>query len=138
MTDSTVFFVSDGAGITDEAFGNAILAQFEMEPRHVRLPFIDSMDKTHNVVRQINPTAEQEGKLPIVFTTLVYDEVLWLIKSECKAQVLDMFGTFVHPLEEELGIKSNQRVGRFSDISKSRVYNNCIEAINYSLTHDDG
>jgi regulator of PEP synthase PpsR (kinase-PPPase family) len=44
MTNRTVFFVSDGTGITAETFGNAILAQFEMEPRHVRLPFIDSMD----------------------------------------------------------------------------------------------
>jgi [pyruvate, water dikinase]-phosphate phosphotransferase / [pyruvate, water dikinase] kinase len=138
MTNRTVFFVSDGTGITAETFGNAILNQFEMEPRHVRLPFIDTLDKAHSVVRQINHTAEIEGKRPIVFTTLVNDEVLWLIKTECKAQVLDMFGTFVHPLEEELGIKSNHRVGRFSDISKSKVYNDRIEAINYSLAHDDG
>ena len=138
MTHRTVFFVSDGTGITAETFGNAILAQFEMQPRHVRLPFVDTMDKAHHVVRQINHTAEIEGKRPIVFTTLVNDEVLWLIKSECKAQVLDMFGTFVHPLEEELGIKSNHRVGRFSDASKSKAYNERIEAINYSLAHDDG
>ncbi len=138
MTNRTVFFVSDGTGITAETFGNAILAQFEMQPRHVRLPFIDTMDKAHAIVRQINHTAEVEGKRPIVFTTLVNDEVLWLIKTECKAQVLDMFGTFVHPLEEELGIKSNHRVGRFSDISKSKAYNDRIEAINYSLAHDDG
>jgi [pyruvate, water dikinase]-phosphate phosphotransferase / [pyruvate, water dikinase] kinase len=138
MTHRTVFFVSDGTGITAETFGNAILAQFEMQPRHVRLPFVDTMDKAHHVVRQINHTADIEGKRPIVFTTLVNDEVLWLIKSECKAQVLDMFGTFVHPLEEELGIKSNHRVGRFSDASKSKAYNERIEAINYSLAHDDG
>ncbi len=109
-----------------------------MNPRHVRLPFIDTMDKAHNVVRQINHTAELEGKRPIVFTTLVNDEVLGLIKTECRAQVLDMFGTFVHPLEEELGIKSNHRVGRFSDVSKSQAYTDRIEAINYSLAHDDG
>jgi [pyruvate, water dikinase]-phosphate phosphotransferase / [pyruvate, water dikinase] kinase len=138
MTNRTVFFVSDGTGITAETFGNAILRQFEMQPRHVRLPFIDTMDKAHNVVRQINHTAEIEGKRPIVFTTLVNDDVLWLIKTECKAQVLDMFGTFVHPLEEELGIKSNHRVGRFSDVSKSQAYTDRIEAINYSLAHDDG
>jgi [pyruvate, water dikinase]-phosphate phosphotransferase / [pyruvate, water dikinase] kinase len=138
MTNRTVFFVSDGTGITAETFGNAILAQFEMEPRHVRLPFIDTMDKAHAVIRQINHTYEIEGKRPIVFTTLVNDELLWLIKSECKGQVLDMFGTFVQPLEQELGIKSNHRVGRFSDVSKSKAYNDRIEAINYSLAHDDG
>jgi [pyruvate, water dikinase]-phosphate phosphotransferase / [pyruvate, water dikinase] kinase len=85
MTNRTVFFVSDGTGITAETFGNAILNQFEMEPRRVRLPFIDSQEKAHQVVRQINHTAEVEGQRPIVFTTLVNDEVLWLIKTECKA-----------------------------------------------------
>jgi regulator of PEP synthase PpsR (kinase-PPPase family) len=52
--------------------------------------------------------------------------------------LLDMFGTFVHPLEQELGLKSNHRVGRFSDVSKSKEYHDRIEAINFSLAHDDG
>ena len=42
MPDRTVFFVSDGTGITAETFGNAILAQFDFQPRHVRLPFVDT------------------------------------------------------------------------------------------------
>jgi [pyruvate, water dikinase]-phosphate phosphotransferase / [pyruvate, water dikinase] kinase len=45
---------------------------------------------------------------------------------------------FVHPLETELGLKSNHRVGRFSDASKSKEYQSRIEAINFSLEHDDG
>ena len=51
---------------------------------------------------------------------------------------MDMFGTFVNPLENELGIKSNHRIGRFSDASKSQQYHDRIEAINFSLAHDDG
>ncbi|NMM78303.1 phosphoenolpyruvate synthase regulatory protein [Rhodococcus sp. SRB_17] len=134
----TVFFVSDGTGITAETFGNAILAQFELVPRRVRLPFTDTADKAHQVVRQINHTAELEGNKPIVFTTLVNMEVLKVIQQGCKGMLLDMFGTFVHPLEMELGIKSHHRVGRFSDISKNKEYQDRIEAINYSLAHDDG
>ena len=138
MPHRTVFFISDGTGITAETFGNAILAQFEIKPRHVRLPFIDSVDKAHQAVRQINHTAEVEGKRPIVFTTLVNMEVLAVIKAQCNGMLLDMFGIFVAPLESELGIKSNHRVGRFSDASKSKEYDNRIEAINFSLAHDDG
>lgn len=138
MHTRTVFFISDGTGITAETFGNAILAQFEMKPRHVRLPFIDSVDKAHQAVRQINHTAELEGKKPIVFTTLVNMEVLKVIQDGCKGMLLDMFGTFVNPLEEELGIKSHHRVGRFSDASRSQEYTDRIEAINFSLAHDDG
>ena len=138
MHSRTVFFVSDGTGITAETFGNAILAQFEMKPRHVRLPFIDTVDKAHQAVRQINHTAEVEGRKPIVFTTLVNMEVLKVIQDGCKGMLLDMFGTFVHPLEQELGIKSHHRVGRFSDVSRSKEYTDRIEAINFSLAHDDG
>ena len=138
MPNRTVFFISDGTGITAEAFGKAILAQFELKTRFIRLPFIDSADKAHQAVRQINHTAEIENSKPIVFTTLVNMEVLDVIREGCKGMLLDMFGTFVHPLEEELGIKSHHRVGRFSDVSKSKDYHDRIEAINFSLAHDDG
>ena len=138
MPDRTVFFISDGTGITAETFGNAILAQFDFAPRRVRLPFVDTPDKAHQAVRQVNHTGELEGKRPIVFTTLVDREVLGMIQGGCKAMMLDMFGTFVAPIEQEVGITSHHRVGRFSDVSKSQAYHDRIEAINFSLAHDDG
>ncbi|HEX5785684.1 MAG TPA: pyruvate, water dikinase regulatory protein [Burkholderiaceae bacterium] len=138
MPNRTVFLVSDGTGITAETFAKAILNQFELHPRFIRLPFTDSVDKAHNAVREINHTAQREGKRPIVFTTLVNMEVLAVIRAHSQGMMLDMFGTFVAPLEAELGIKSNHRVGRFSDASKSREYHDRIEAINFSLAHDDG
>ena len=138
MPNRTVFFISDGTGITAETFGNAVLAQFDMRARHVRLPFTDTEDKAHQAVRQINHTGELEGCKPIVFTTVVNMEVLKVIQDHCKGMLLDMVGTFVAPLEVELGIKSHHRVGRFSDASKSKEYHDRIDAINFSLAHDDG
>jgi [pyruvate, water dikinase]-phosphate phosphotransferase / [pyruvate, water dikinase] kinase len=139
MPNRTVFFISDGTGITAETFGNAILAQFETQFRHVRMPFVDTADKAHQAVRQIKHTAELEGKRPLVFSTIVNMEVLAVLRANCdEGMLMDMFGTFVEPLEVELGIKSNHRVGRFSDASKSKAYNDRIEAINFSLAHDDG
>ena len=140
MTTRTIYFISDGTGITAETFGNAIMAQFAIEANHVRLPFVDTVDKAYQAVRQINHTAALDGIKPIVFTTLVNMDVLQVITEGCKdsCKLLDMFGTFVNPLEEELGIKSNHRVGRFSDASKSKAYHDRIEAINFSLAHDDG
>ncbi|MFM2427288.1 MAG: hypothetical protein RL707_1114 [Pseudomonadota bacterium] len=138
MSNRTVFFISDGTGITAETFGNAILAQFETKARHVRLPFVDSVDKAHQAVRQINHAGVVDGKRPIVFTTLVNMEVLKVITEGCEGMLLDMFGTFVRPLETEFNVKSNHRIGRFSDASKSKEYQSRIEAINFSLAHDDG
>ena len=138
MSNRTVFFISDGTGITAETFGNAILAQFETKARHVRLPFVDSVDKAHQAVRQINHAGVVDGKRPIVFTTLVNMEVLKVITEGCEGMLLDMFGTCVRPLETEFNVKSNHRIGRFSDASKSKEYQSRIEAINFSLAHDDG
>lgn len=138
MTSRTVFFVSDGTGITAETFGNSILNQFAIKPRHVRRPFIDTADKAHQVVREINHTAELEGRRPIVFVTLIDREVLDIVKDLSRGMVLDMFSTFIEPLESEFGVTSNHRVGRFSDVSKSQEYTDRIEAINFSLAHDDG
>ena len=139
MAERTVFFVSDGTGITAETFGNSILAQFPTRPRHVRRPFIDSVAKALVVVEEINHVAAAEGKRPIVFITLVDDSVRRIVTGPgCRALVLDMFATFVEPLELELGVKSNHRIGRFSDTAQSPEYGSRIEAINFSLAHDDG
>jgi regulator of PEP synthase PpsR (kinase-PPPase family) len=138
MPQHTVFFVSDGTGITAETFGNSILSQFAGKPRHVRRPFIDTPDKAHQVVREIDHTAQVEGRRPIVFVTLVDPEILAIVKGHSKGLVLDMFNTFIEPLEAEFGMTSNHRIGRFSDVAKSQEYTDRIEAINFSLAHDDG
>ena len=138
MSNRTVFFISDSTGITAETFGNSILNQFSAKPRHVRRPFIDSVDKGYQVVREINHTGEVEGYRPVVFITMVDAEVLAIVKGECKALVLDLFNTFIEPLEAEFGMTSNHRVGRYPDAAKSQEYSDRIEAINFSLAHDDG
>ena len=139
MPNRSVFFVSDGTGITAETFGNSILAQFPAKLRHVRRPFIDTVDKALTVVDEINLVAAAEGRRPIVFITLVNDEVRQILTTKvCHGLVLDIFRTFVEPLELEFGVKSKHRVGRFSDAAKSSEYHDRIEAINFSLAHDDG
>ena len=137
MSDRSVFFVSDGTGITAETMGNSILAQFAIKPRHIRRPFIDTVDKAHQVVREINSTAEREGTRPIVFSTMANDEVLALLRT-CQGKVFDLIKTFVEPLEAEFNMKSNHRVGRFSDPSVDTGYNGRMDAIHFALEHDDG
>src|ERR1700756_1659719 len=79
----TVFFVSDGTGITAETFGHSVLTQFELRFRQVRLPFIDTLDKAHDAVRKINEAYTTDGQRPIVFSTLVKTELSDVIR-QCK------------------------------------------------------
>ena len=134
----TVFFVSDGTGITAETFGSSILAQFDsLRFRLRRIPFVDSMEKADEAVRVINTQATEDGRKPIVFSTLVNTRILERIK-QVEALHLDMFQTFVEPLERELGLKSSHTIGRFHHATDSDAYKSRIEAINFSMAHDDG
>lgn len=133
----TVFFVSDGTGITAETLGHSVLSQFELRFKQVRLPFIDTLDKAYDATRKINEAYQADGKLPIVFSTLVKSELSAVIR-QAKAMHMDLFQTFVEPLEQELEIKSTHTIGRSHNTADSQEYKNRIEAINFSLAHDDG
>jgi len=133
----TVFFVSDGTGITAETFGHSVLTQFELRFRQIRLPFIDTLDKAHDAARKINEAFVTDGQRPIIFSTLVQTELSDVIRR-CKGMYMDLFQTFVAPLEQELNVKSTHTIGRSHNIVDSEEYKNRIEAINFSLAHDDG
>jgi regulator of PEP synthase PpsR (kinase-PPPase family) len=135
--ERTAFFVSDGTGITAETFGHAVLSQFDLKFREIRLPFIDSAEKAYEAVRRINQAADQDGKRPLVFSTLVNPEISAVIRRAA-AMIHEMLETFVIPLELELGVKSTHSVGRSHDAANSEAYRRRIEAINFSLAHDDG
>ena len=133
----TVFFVSDGTGITAETFGHSVLSQFELRFRQVRLPFIDTMDKAHDAARKINEAFAADGQRPIIFSTLVKTDLSAVIRKS-SGMHMDLIQTFVAPLEQELGVMSTHTIGRSHNIVDSEEYKNRIEAINYSLAHDDG
>ena len=61
MTKRTVFFVSDGTGITAESLGHSLLSQFEgVEWVQYRLPFINSREKALEAVQRIEARPLQE------------------------------------------------------------------------------
>ncbi|MBC7624301.1 MAG: kinase/pyrophosphorylase [Aeromicrobium sp.] len=134
----SVFFVSDRTGITVEMLGNSLLTQFEeVAFKRVTLPFIDNIEKVHEVINQIEAMHRESGKRPLVFTSLTED-TLRVALGQANAMVLDVFDRFIVPLEEELGVKSSHAIGRSHSAGNFKDYNQRIEAVNYTLAHDDG
>ena len=134
----TVFFISDGTGITAETLGHSLLAQFpDARLRQVRIPFMDNLDKALDCARQIREAAARDGVRPIVFSTLVNPDPLSGL-HEADALFIDLFEQFINPLETELGQRSTHAVGRFHGIADSSDYKARIEAINFAMAHDDG
>ena len=132
-----VFFVSDRTGLTVEALGSSLLTQFgEIDFLRVTLPFIDTIPKAIQVVAQVNEAHRDVGQRPLVFSSIVDDLVRAEI-NKCTGLVLDVFERFIVPLESELEVRSSHQVGR-AHAGTAKDYNHRIEAINYTLAHDDG
>jgi len=134
----TVFFVSDRTGITAETLGNSLLTQFEnLELQLIKLPYLDTPEKARKLVMLIEDAHRHEGLRPIIFSTLLNDEIREIV-SGSSALMLDFFDTFIGPLEQELGVESTHKVGRSHGMVDVTTYNARIEAVNYALAHDDG
>lgn len=136
-SNRTVFFVSDGTGITAETLGHSVLAQFGIAFQEVRLPFVDTVEKVRDAVRQIDDACEKDGVRPLVFSTLAKAEFSNILQQS-RGMQMDLIKTFVDPLEQELGVEPSHAIGRSHNIANSIEYENRIEAINFSLAHDDG
>ena len=135
----TVFFISDRTGITAEMLGNSLLTQFEdIHFRRVTIPFVDSSERVADAVGQVNETGAREGRRPIVISSIVDEVMSETIRRETRALTLDLFQTFIQPLEAELAAKSSHTAGRTHGIDNSHEYFARMEAINFAQAHDDG
>jgi regulator of PEP synthase PpsR (kinase-PPPase family) len=139
MTASrTVFFISDGTGITAETLAHSLLSQFEdLRFRQVRMPFVDTVDKARDCLAQITEAAMRDGQRPIVVSTLVSPPVADALR-QADALILDFFSVFIAPLEAELGARSAHAIGRSHGRANTQMYADRMEAINFTLAHDDG
>ena len=138
VTRRTVFFVSDQTGVTAETMGHSLLTQFDGQDfRPVTLPFISSADKALEAVRKIDATAAEEGVRPIVFSTLVQEDVRDVVK-QANGLFLDFFDAFLGPLEAELSLKSAHATGRAHGMSDLAAYTSRINATNFAVANDDG
>ena len=134
----TAFFISDGTGITAETLGQSLLAQFDnIDFRRLTRPYIDSVEKAHAMVQQINEVADTEQMRPIVFDTIVNAEIRDILAT-AKAFKVDIFSSFLAPLEEELEERSSYSVGKSHSITHSANYIERIEAVHFALDNDDG
>ncbi len=138
MKRRTAFFVSDRTGITAETMGLSLISQFDdIHFTQVTLPFVDTLDKAAEAKERIALAKEADGARPIVFGTIINDEVRSdLIKSD--AYFLDFFGTYIPSLENELESTSSHTVGKIHGVKDFQSYNTRIDCVNFALSYDDG
>ncbi len=134
----TAFFISDGTGITADSLGRSLLAQFEnVEIRMVTKPYVDSVDKARGLVQIIEATAVRDGETPIIIDTIVDEKIREVIRDAIGFKI-DIFSTFLAPLEQELATHSSYSVGRTHAIGRDDVYMDRIHSVHFALDNDDG
>lgn len=138
-----VFFLSDNTGITAENIGRSLLAQFpNVRFESSTKPFIDTIEKSQIVVKEINEAAINLNERPIVIDTILNEEARHLIqKSNCF--YIDIFSSFLSPLEHELNVKSTPTIGHPSTYNElhqkeNKNYMQRIDAMHFALSNDDG
>ena len=134
-----VFIVSDGTAITAETLAHSVMTQFpDLVYDQQRIPFIDTPEKAHQVAKRIERTLNETGVRPLVFSTFVDPEISKEFLKTAPGFQVELFRSFVGPMERELGMKSTHTVGATHKIRNEERYNKRIAAIDYTLTHDDG
>ncbi|MBB72684.1 MAG: phosphoenolpyruvate synthase regulatory protein [Legionellales bacterium] len=133
-----VFFVSDSTGITAATLGNSLLTQFKnIKFEKLTLPFIDTAAKAQEAVTTINHACDTSEGQVFIFATII-DKDIQAIISQCKGVFMDIFNTFIQPIEEALKVTSSHSIGLTHGVQNYDQYHHRIDAVNYTLSCDDG
>jgi Uncharacterized protein conserved in bacteria len=125
-----VFFISDGTGLTAEGLGQALLSQFEnITFQKTTLPYVDSVETAKKAVIEINAAGDQSQTTPIVFDTIVNQELRDVL-ANCDGFLVDIFQTFLNPLERELAQSSKLFRGHDPcELRRDGQYSRRIDAV---------
>ncbi len=133
-----VFLISDSTGITVEALGQSLLAQFQQISFEVSTyRYVDSAEKVDKICRKVAESARSSPSRPIVLSTLV-EGPLRVRLQMADAHVFDIMGEFLTPLEEIFHTQASPTLGRTHGQQEHRDYQHRMDAVNFALMNDDG
>ncbi|MDQ7008516.1 MAG: pyruvate, phosphate dikinase/phosphoenolpyruvate synthase regulator [Acidobacteriota bacterium] len=135
----SVFCISDRSGHTAETLARSVMAQFpDIElADFVIYPFVNRREDAERIAARLQAYQRRSGRRPVVFSTLT-DPELERIINDTDACVIDLFGTFLGPIEEALGVDSAHTAGLSRREVDERDYQKRIEAIEFAMKNDDG
>lgn len=129
-----IHLVSDSTGETVCSVARAVLSQFEgVEAEEHVWPLIRTVGQVDKVLEAI---AEKQG---IVMYTIISDELKARLKLGCQKiglPCIPVLSRVIAELSAYLGMKVSNQPGRQHELDEE--YFSRVEAVNYTLAHDDG
>jgi len=130
-----IYYVSDSTGILATNLGQALLCQFpEINFYEERFPFVRNVEDAKKTIAYIRK--QSGGRKPLIFSTIV-DPAIRAVFNTPEVELFDVFEAFLTRLEESLEVKALGEPGFSHHIFDERMVRR-VDAIHYSLTHDDG
>jgi regulator of PEP synthase PpsR (kinase-PPPase family) len=129
-----VFIISDGTGRTAEQVLNAALMQFENSEVQTRIhPHVNSESQ---ILEIISEAGRCKG---FVIFTVVSKKLRAFIQEQCRLygiETVDLLGPMMAHFSHYFSYLPSERPGIYYELNKS--YFKRIEAVEYTLRHDDG
>lgn len=135
METRNVYYISGSTALLAEDMGRALLAQFrDLRFKEERIPFIHTPEEAKETLQKI--LSQSQGSKPLVFCTIM-DPATRDIFDTDQVIYFDIFLEKLEQLENVLQSKARREPGYSRHFTISRM-NKRVDAIHYSLDHDDG
>jgi len=133
-----VFLVSDSTGITIDSLGQSLFTQFpNIQFEKTVFPFVSNQNEATRVITHIQNISSNQETPPLVFTSLANEQLKNLFLSN-GISVIDIFSTFMPAMEAQLKVHASHAIGETHGVSNTTQYIKRIDALNFTLSHDDG
>lgn len=130
-----VYYVSGNTGILAKEMGKALLCQFpEVNFNEEMIPFIRTESQAKKTLTRI--LQQSAGRYPIIFSTL-FSRNLNKIFDTPEVEFLNICDHFLLRLEEILEAEPIRLPGTARTLDDTTM-NRRVNAIHYSIAHDDG
>ena len=134
-TSKDVYYVSGSTGLLAEDMGQALLCQFQEVSFHQeKIPFIKDKAAARKAMKYI--LEQSGGRRPFVFCTILNEEIQNIFDAP-EVEFFNLFGNMLEHLETCLESKA-LRVTGFSRHQDDIILSERVEAIHFSIKHDDG
>jgi hypothetical protein len=132
--DRSVFVASDATGLTAERVMKAALVQFEPQvARIVRYAHVRSEEDVRQIVTR---AAREKGVIVHTFVVPELRDAAHELGRQYQVDIIDIMGPLLKRLSTQLHVRPHLQPGLFRSIDEE--YYKRIEAVDYTVKHDDG
>jgi len=136
-SNRTVFFVSESTGITAETMGHSLLSQFpHLDFTYLQRPYVDTEKRAQRLVDEISQVSKEQGFKPLVFATMPETHINKILE-EADCHYYEIFENFLDKIGHDLHTKPTRESGLSHGLVNEKTYDLRIDALNYTLKHDD-